>query len=101
MAHSLRSVIALAVFGKLHTPDVYAVFPGNFLDSWQRAPYTGAITKSTNLQIAFENNGNYYKYCDKNKSWIPVGKCNMQIIIDEMSVKGKNIRLFNLDVYGI
>lgn len=60
-------------------------------------------TKSSinDLQIAFENNGNYYKYCDKNKSWIPVGKCNMQIIIDEMSVKGKNIRLFNLDVYGI
>ena len=42
------------------------------------------------LQLAFENNGNYFKYCDKSKSWVPVGKCNMQIIIDEMSVKGKD-----------
>jgi hypothetical protein len=42
------------------------------------------------LQLAFENNGNYFKYCDKSKSWVPHGKCNMQIIIDEMSVKGKD-----------
>ena len=45
------------------------------------------------LQLMFDSDGIFFKYCDTRKSWIPVGNCNMQIIVDEM-VKG--MTLFNL-----
>ena len=63
----------------------------NYFGASQNASNATNATKSSinDLQITFDNYGSFFKYCDLTKAWVHVGKCNMQIIVDEMTVKGR------------